>query len=353
MKIAITADLHLTNRKDHPERFHALENILEQIREEQISTLIIAGDLFDEASRNYAEFDQLCSSDPHAGIAFFVIPGNHDAFISEAQITAKNVKVITQPVIESFEPNLQLLFLPYKKETTMGEKIAGVAADLVPNEWILISHGDWSEGIREPNPFEPGVYMPLTRTDLDNFKPAEVLLGHIHKPMDAGRVHYVGSPCGLNSLETGRRRFLVLDTETRTLQSKIVETDFIYFNVSLIVLPLKDERAYLEQQIANEIEKWGLAEAEKPRVRLQVKVRGYTADKRALQETIGAGFRHFKFYKNRRPDLAEVSTSEDQERGEIAERVSAWIEKVSWPARDPQPTKAEALLQALHVIYGD
>jgi DNA repair exonuclease SbcCD nuclease subunit len=54
MIVAVTADLHLTERETHPERFDALDNILEQAVREGIGTLIIAGDLFDEDCRNYS-----------------------------------------------------------------------------------------------------------------------------------------------------------------------------------------------------------------------------------------------------------------------------------------------------------
>ena len=53
MKIAVTANVHLGIRDDHPERYNALGNILNQIEAENIKTLLIAGDLFDKGFRNY------------------------------------------------------------------------------------------------------------------------------------------------------------------------------------------------------------------------------------------------------------------------------------------------------------
>ena len=46
MKIAVTADLHLKSREECPERWNALENIINQMLAEDIKILIIAGDLF-------------------------------------------------------------------------------------------------------------------------------------------------------------------------------------------------------------------------------------------------------------------------------------------------------------------
>jgi len=60
MKIAITADLHLTSRQQRPDRFAALKNIFVQLHTLQIDTLIIAGDLHDATYDNFSEFEALC-----------------------------------------------------------------------------------------------------------------------------------------------------------------------------------------------------------------------------------------------------------------------------------------------------
>ncbi|MES0340280.1 MAG: metallophosphoesterase [Anaerolineales bacterium] len=59
MNIAFTADVHLTTRATHPERFNALEKILAHIRLEGLYTLIIAGDLLDSSLHNYTEFESV------------------------------------------------------------------------------------------------------------------------------------------------------------------------------------------------------------------------------------------------------------------------------------------------------
>ena len=355
MKIAITGDFHFTAHKYHPERYNALENILCQMIKEHINTIIIAGDLFDESSRNYAEFDNFCGNKKYQNIKFYIIPGNHDPLISNASFTADNVEIITEPKIKTFNSTvLRFLFLPYKKDKTMGEDIASLSSELSPSEWVLIGHGDFSEGMREPNPLEPGVYMPLTTTDVEKYKPAEVILGHIHKPMDRNRVHYVGSPCGLDITETGRRRFLIFETESCTPKSQTVESDFIYFKESIIILPLRDENAYLKDQIESRIKRWAIKENEKPKVQIQVKVSGYTLNKRELMKTINEYFKNYTFYKNNKPDILEVSVAyDDPERSEIANQVLTWIEKLDWFLDREQPDKDQILLQALHVIYGD
>ena len=354
MKVAITADLHLTKRQDHPERFHALENILRQMLEEQIDTLIIAGDLFNETSRNYAEFDKVCRNSKYNQIQFHVIPGNHDAQIDSSMLGAENVIVYSEPGIQRFNlMSLPLLFLPYRREKTMGEWIAAFAAELEGSSWILIGHGDWIEGTRNANPLEPGVYMPLTRTDLEVFKPTCVVLGHIHKPTDWSTVHYAGSPCPLNISETGRRRFLIVDVENGTVSSRPVDSDLLFFDETFLVLPVEDEQAYLRSLIESRIQGWGLTDEEKSRTRIRIKVRGYSSNKRKLQEILKTSFRDFSYYNDEEPNVDGVFTADDVERADIASRVVKIIEAMEWPGDDDEPKKDQVLLEALHVIYGD
>ena len=351
MRIAFTADLHLTSGQTYPERYDALENILEQMVRGGLGTLIIAGDLFDETSRNYAEFDKLCSK--YKDIKILVIPGNHDNLLNQQEVTAANLDIYSEPRFKSFGENAPtFLFLPFKKGKTMGEFISGFVSELPENNWVLIGHGDWAEGY-EPNPFEPGVYMPLTRSDLENFKPSQVFLGHIHKAMDKGKVHYIGSPCGLDIRETGRRRFLIFDTDTGKIESRKVDSRVIFFNESFVILPVDDESNYIRKQIAERIKSWELKQSEIPKTQIKVKVYGYSSDKRRLMGTIKESFRSFTFYKNWEPDLSEVSVADDVNRAEISNRVSAWIDQLSWSNTNSQPGKELILLQALKVIYED
>ena len=354
MKIAITADLHLSIRRDHPERYHALENILQQMLDNGVDSIIIAGDLFDEFSRNYAEFDNLCLKPKFKGIKFHIITGNHDARLNNNLIAAENVTVYTEPALKTFGPTaLPFLFLPYKKDKTMGEEIAAFAPQLQPNEWVLIGHGDWVEGMYESNPLEPGVYMPLTRTDIESYKPARVVLGHIHKAMDLENVHLPGSPCPLDITETGRRRFLVIDTESGSVKPQPVDSAILFLNESFVILPLEDERAFLKAQIESRLNSFSLSKAEKSKVRIRVKVRGYTSNKRELMKMLKECFQGFTFYENKEPDISEVFVSDNVEQAEIAHRVSTAIKELEWPQTRQEPSKDQMLLQALHVIYGD
>jgi len=351
MKIAITADVHLGGKKEYPERYNALENLLKTVDQEKINTLIIAGDLFDETYRNFAEFDKLASKYEHVSI--HIIPGNHDMLIDDKAFTANNVIVYTVPTVKQFDISGLVFFLvPYQKDLLMGEVIASSLEHLPVNKWILIGHGDWESGIKASNPHEPGVYMPLSSRDIASFKPAYVFLGHIHKPMDEKPVCYPGSPCGLDITETGRRRFIVFDTENQSINPVSVDTDALYFSETFSIYPIQDEESYIRSQIKERTKSWGIREQEKKKVKIRIKIRGYSSNKKRLNEIVEEEFRGFTFYDADGIDLKEVFLSENYEQEEIARKTAEKINMINWPTGENQPTHDDILFHALQTIYG-
>lgn len=210
MKIAITADLHL--RQDRPERLNALMRLFENLMGEGISHLIIAGDLFDKETSNYAFFEELLRAYP--GIECMIIPGNHDPGLRQEHFLAENIRVFRDIELIKFE-DVPILLLPFSFERTMDEALAEFFSDTkAPSRWVLISHGDYITGLKTPNPYEEGIYMPLSLQAIRKYSPERVILGHIHKPTyrgELGIVCYPGSLCGLDINETGPRGYIVLD----------------------------------------------------------------------------------------------------------------------------------------------
>jgi exonuclease SbcD len=355
MQIAITADLHLTTWAENPERYHALENILTQMRERGIDHLIIAGDLFDISRSNYAEFEALVKQPENRSVQFLVLPGNHDPSINSSQIVAPNVRIFMQP--ESYQPDSvspALFFLPYVKGKTMGEDIGKHHATLQSNDWILVSHGDWLEGLREENPYESGLYMPLTRKDLADFRPSLVFIGHIHVPFsrETFNLHSPGSPCGLNISETGARRFLIYDTKSAMVESQRVDSDVIFFDETLTILPLDDEQTYLHSQVEVMKAGWGLAPDEFDKVKLRLNVRGYSTDRAALLSSIKESLTGITCYPDGEPDISEVSISFDPDRSILAKTIRERISSQTWPNGRDDPRPEEILQAALEIVYG-
>lgn len=351
MKIAVTADVHLTTRGQHPERFNALANILERVEDLGISQLIIAGDLFDHNVQDYSEFEEVCGK--HERVTMHVIPGNHDPRLEEAHIVAPNVRVYSDPAIVDLE--LPFLFVPYRPGMTMGEAIAPLHDQLQSQKWVLVGHGDYSGGPRRPNPYEPGIYMPLSRSDIERFRPRTVLLGHIHLPIDEAPVHYPGSPCGLNISETGQRRFLVYDTDTGLLNPCSIQTDVVFFQESFMIVPCADEVQRLTEDIRRRIADWRLDQSDWDRVQVRVDARGFCLDRQAVADTLADGFRGLAFYKDGLPDVSGLSVSSDAELQWIATRVEQLIDELDWPSAEgsDEPQRSQIIDHALRVIYGE
>ena len=350
MKIAITADIHLKTGQEYPERYNALKDMLDVLVKDDIHILIIAGDLFDIGSQNYSVFDELCRDKKYAGIDFYVIPGNHDAAIGPKYFTAGNIKIYDEPELVSiggFAPGF--FFVPYLAGKSMGEVIAKHKASL-PDRWVLIGHGDYLSGTRDPNNYESGVYMPLGRSDIEYYDPSRVILGHIHKKMETGKVRYPGSPCGMDINETGRRSFIIFDTDDLSITEKKVNTDYLFFIENLLALPTPNEFEDIKNKIEGFIEGWDLSKEEILKARVRLKVKGYTSDKKKLEATIIGAAADFKFYNDEGPDLSEVSIFNDLERVSIVERVKSKVESLGEDYGYPQQRRDLILEQALGII---
>ena len=350
MKIAITADVHLRTREDHPERYNALENIIDQIEAENIETLIIAGDLFDKDFRNYSDFEKLCKK--HPAVQLHIIPGNHDPDISGKSIVGENIHIYIAPITKEIG-SITFLFLPYEEKANMGEKIAEVEKEIEKEQWVLVAHGNYYGGTRELNPLEPGTYMPLSRKDLERFKPQNVFLGHIHKSSNQGNVYYTGSPCGMDINETGKRKFLIYDTADGVVEERIVVTDILYFNVSFVIVPLEDEVSRLQQEIEMRIKSWEIDPPDHPKVRVRVKVKGYATDRGAILKALEQGFREFNYYKDEGPGIANLYMSSDLQLNAIADRTVQLLDDLNWRFGGDEPAKEQVIVAALSAIYGE
>jgi len=350
MRIGITADLHLTAREDHPERYNSLENILTLLEAQGSQTLLIAGDLFDKDFRNYSEFERLLKKYPQ--IQMHIIPGNHDVNISEKAIVAPNLHIYTVPIAVELG-SVTFALIPYKEETNMGDEIVTLAESIRDIEWILVGHGDYYGGVRERNPLEPGTYMPLSRENIEVFKPREVFLGHIHKYCDQGKVCYPGSPCSLDITETGKRRFLLYDTEDGSVKSLWVSTDIIYFDETFIVVPSEDEVPRVQQEIKKRMESWNLEPSEQTKAVIRVRAIGYATDRQAIFSVLKEGFGKFKFYNGKEPSIEQLSVSTDRQLNAIAERTIQLVDELDWDFGGDKPEKQTVKLAALSLIYGE
>ncbi|RLD07604.1 MAG: hypothetical protein DRI65_04300 [Chloroflexota bacterium] len=353
MKIAFTADCHLTTRSKNPERFQALSNIFNQCKDNDVQLLVIAGDLFDKDLPNFAEFEELYRSSRTGDMATVIIPGNHDQRLSQGALIGEGLLVYSELTLKPLNDSRKILFLPYQDNKTMGELIAQFAEKLQGQRWVLVSHGDWTAGRNTPDPYEKGLYMPLTRIDLDTYQPELVFLGHIHLAQQDQNLYYPGSPCPLDISETGLRQFLIMDTEQGEVTSHLVDSPLLYFNERFIMLPTENGLDLLLKDIDHRIENWDLPQGWENRVQLRVEISGSSSfDKQKVLNGINKAFSGFSYYKNEEPRLSELVYNIDPDRIEISNQVTTWINNLDWKDAPGLPTKMQILDQALKIIHG-
>jgi len=328
MKIAFTADLHLRNRKDTPERYRALEYILNDLTAKKISELIIAGDAFDRDFFNYSDFNDLCSG--FSNIRITIFPGNHDVQISKKYFPPQNLEVINEPVLKQYG-DIPVLILPYHPVKLMDEALTEFFYNNnLPERWLLTGHGDYCTTTKDFNPYEPGIYMPLSGSAVNKFNPLTVILGHIHKPSETGRIIYPGSPCPVDINETGKRRYLIFDTSDNSIEKLPVKTDIIYFNETLISFPAANETRAICDAIDMMIKNWKLDNNEKDLVKLRLKIKGFTSNLTLLKESV---IKHLKdrgivLYDENGPDLKEVNVIKEADDDRVT-LLKKTIEKIN------------------------
>ncbi len=350
MKLAITADVHLSKKGDHPERYSALGDILAQLKKGKIDTLIIAGDLFDSGYQDYSNFEELCKA--YKKIKIHIIPGNHDPGISSKAIVADNINIYTSTAAVEFD-GVHFIFIPYLEKSGMGENLAGLEYSISRIRWVLIGHGDFYGGLKERNSYEAGTYMPLYRKDLDRLNPWKVFLGHIHKPSNYKNLYYPGSPCGLDINETGARRYLVFETSSGIVTPRTVNTEVIYFKEKFVIIPGSDEIPILRASAEARIKSWSLAKKDKGKARIRISATGYSSDRDAVLNALREVFTGYTFFKDEEPDISTLKYTGDSRRSAIAEKTTRMIEEMKWNFGGDEPELDRVIEAALSVIYSE
>jgi DNA repair exonuclease SbcCD nuclease subunit len=353
LKIAITADLHLTTLTKNPERYHVLSDILKQCEHNRVQLLIIAGDLFNKTMANYTDFEDVYQRDRPDDLMTVIIPANHDHNLESKQIGADGLVVYHQAVLQPLNDSSKVLFIPYHANQTMGEAIAPFSDQLRGERWILIGHGDWIDNRNTSDPYEKGSYMPLTRTDLAIYKPELVFLGHIHLAQILDNIYYPGSPCPLNISETGPRYFLLLDTKAGEVTPKRINSVLEYYDEQFVMVPGTDDLELLLQDIHDRVQEWDIKTAETKNIQVRVKINGTAiSDRKEILAGVKKTLEPFSLYRDQDPILENLYHNSDPDRAAIAREFKFWLDNLEWDIGAQTPTKSQILVEGLKTIYG-
>ena len=286
MRIAFTADIHLTNEQRHSSRSDALANILDQCALSRVDALIIAGDLFNNDVANPRVLENIIRQAQPLEFPIIVLPGNHDPLLTSNLFSNElHLRVIEQPTLDLDHFDIPILFIPFALGRRVGEVLSNFKKDLIPNGFILVSHGDLPGQIQERNTFEGGFYMPLFKRELQEFKPRQVFLGHIHSPISNGNVHYPGSPIGLDITETGIRSFIVYDTKTNNTERRAIRSNSVNYIKKILLTPGRDETDQLTSYIKGWKHDWEQTDPSTIIV-LRVTIEGYSSYRGAVESNL-------------------------------------------------------------------
>lgn len=228
MKFAHISDLHLGKRVHQfsmiEEQKYILEQIVKIVKEEQVDSVLIAGDVYDKiypSAEAVALFDSFLVNLVKENIKVFVISGNHDsperiAFLG--QLT-KKAGVYLSPVyageVESIEltdefGKVHIYLLPFIKPVhvrhffpkesitnyTEAMQVVVKQMDLKKEERnILVAHQFVTGAMRSDS--EEISVGGLDNIDALVFEDFDyVALGHIHRPQNMGgeKIRYCGTP---------------------------------------------------------------------------------------------------------------------------------------------------------------
>ena len=348
MKIAMTADNHLNGDTDYVERFNALLEILQTVKQEGIQNLIIAGDCFDQENTNTNLLEKALDETQNDDLRIFLLPGNHDPYLKQSRFSQSQITVIEETQIIEIGAR-PFLFVPYQDKKTMGAEIGSFAAELKGSKWILVGHGDLSSNSSLKTDYEIGTYMPLSSKDIEIFQPRIVLLGHIHMPVEINNVYYPGSPCGLDITETGRRRFLVLDSNTCKVESRVVNTDRLYVNERILLYPSDNEVDFLKAKLDRVFETYTGGELQK--IRCRISLYGYSFDRNSASRFVESYLLEVvqvNAVEVRMTDL--IAAKSDQVRLRISDKVLKAI--ADTPLMTYEPVREGIIEEALNIIFG-
>ena len=224
MKIIHTADIHLgsalrglsTEKADlrRAELLDGFRNLCAYARENGVTAVLIAGDLFDESKASrHLRAEVFAAMDSAAPVCFFYASGNHDGAMDITDDLPANLYVFSQNrTWQSYNlpENVTITGIDGKYLTTESYAMLQLPQDRFN---VVMMHGEIARG-------EGRGADSISLSALQNKSIDYLALGHIHQPMlqaerldGRGRYRYSGCLEGRGYDECGKRGCFLLDVQ--------------------------------------------------------------------------------------------------------------------------------------------
>jgi DNA repair exonuclease SbcCD nuclease subunit len=240
-RLAILNDLHFGVRNGNSIFENELKSFLEndfspKIEEENITDIIVAGDVFDDRkSINIKTLNLIHGSflEPFSNKNIHIIPGNHDVYyknvihpncISPVIHKYENIKFYDKPTIVNFD-NYPIQFIPWICAENEEECLEAIESNLAKT---IITHTDimGSQNV-------PGIFLEHGFSLDTFFKYDFVLNGHIHTKSQIGaNIHNLGTQYQFNWSDYGQKKgFHIFDTSNASLTFIPNKRDDLYVKI--------------------------------------------------------------------------------------------------------------------------
>ncbi len=238
MKFIHIADLHLdtplVNLKNNrsiikarrAEQKQVLKDIVKVIKEEEISVLIIAGDLFEQKFVEKKTVEYLVSLfQLIPGTTVLITPGNHDPLIKNSPYKTfawpENVHIFDENISKVSVENVDFYGFGFDNYEMDSSVLYDFCVDSPERINVLVTHATLNGDSKK--------YNDVSAKSLAQFD--YVALGHIHLPKLTDSIVYPGSlvSCGFDEL--GEHGMVVGDFEKRNVTYEFRNMEYKHYNI--------------------------------------------------------------------------------------------------------------------------
>ena len=202
--------------------------MIEYIKENEVSYLFIAGDLYDHeyVRQSTIDFINNCFKQiPNTLI--FITPGNHDPYLKNSYYVkynwSKNVKIFTSKIEKVEMKDFDLYGYGFEDFYLKESKVEEINIENKEKLNFLITHASLDGGYDDQR-----VYNTISSSKLKQLGFDYVALGHIHKTnltRENRNIIYPGSTISLGFDELGEHGMIVGDIEKEKIQVEFIKLD--------------------------------------------------------------------------------------------------------------------------------